>query len=281
MSAAPRRVRLDLAYDGTDFEGWQFQPRGRTVQGTVEAVLTRIQANRPVRLRAAGRTDSGAHARQQVADFRIATDLDDGALEHALHRMLPEDVRPVALCSVAERFHSQRDARRKTYRYFLDLSRFGDPRRSRYAWRPGFRFDRDTLEEALSRLPGRKDWSAFAGARCRVEDRVRHLMRAGYEQPDPELGCLVFGADGFLTYMVRNLVGSLLQVARGRLPANAVDEIVASRDPDRCGPTVPARGLCLWEVAYDLETAAPPEDEAARPVYAGRAPRSRSRRNIP
>lgn len=253
MNDEPRRVRFDLSYDGTDFEGWQFQPRGRTVQGTVEEVLTRIQGNRPVRLRAAGRTDSGAHARRQVADGLIRTELDDGELEHALHRMLPEDVRPLGLRTVPEAFHSQRDARHKTYRYFLDLSRHGNPRISRYAWRPRFEVDFKALGQALERLPGRRDWSAFAGAKCRVEDRVRNLTRAAFERIDPELGCLVFTADGFLTYMVRNLVGSLLEVGRGRREPAEIEEILASGDPGRSGPTVPARGLCLWDVFYEGE----------------------------
>lgn len=250
MTAPPRRARIDLAYDGTDFAGWQIQPRARTVQGVLEAALTTIQGGTPARVRGAGRTDSGAHARGQVADVEIATLLDDARLLRALDSMLPGDVRPVALHTVPSAFHSQHDAISKTYRYVLDRSPHGDPFLARYALHHPHAMDLDAVADALRRLPGRRNWSGFVGAACPCEDRVRHLTEASCRELSKDLLAFTFAADGFLTHMVRNLVGTLLDIARGHVPPERIDEILASRDRTLAGPTAPAHGLCLERVEY-------------------------------
>jgi tRNA pseudouridine38-40 synthase len=247
---ARRRIRIDLAYDGTDFEGWQLQTRGRTVQGTVEAALTRLAGDRPVRLRAASRTDSGVHARQQVADGLIDTRLDDAGLERALRALLPPDVRATRVATVPPGFHSMRDALLKTYRYRVDLSPHGDPLIARYALHHPFPFERGRVERGLAMLLGRRDWSGFADSRCRIRDRVRRLSRAEWCVEADDRGCFVFSADGFLTYMVRNLVGTLLEVARGTMEPDVIPRILRSGDRRLAAATAPARGLCLWEIVY-------------------------------
>jgi tRNA pseudouridine38-40 synthase len=250
VNGAPRRVRLDLAYDGTAFAGWQLQPGRRTIQGTLEEALSRLQGDESARVRGAGRTDAGVHARRQVADCLLASRLDDGELAYALRGILPADLRALAVRTVPQEFHSRRDAVSKSYRYRLDLSPHGDPFLARFALHPLQSFDRSAVEAALERLPGRRDWSAFAASVCEVEDRVRHLEEARYEQPSPEQGWLSFTADGFLTHMVRNLVGTLLEIARGRMAPDRLEAILDSRDRRLAGPTAPARGLILWEVRY-------------------------------
>jgi tRNA pseudouridine38-40 synthase len=218
-----RRLRFDLAYDGTAFLGWQIQAEGRTVQGTVEEVLRRIDGDRLVRLRAAGRTDAGVHARLQVADGLMETGLDDGRIEVSLQRMLPADVRPTRVRSVPPEFDSQRDAVEKTYRYYLDLTRYGDPRLDRFAWRPTFRPDGDRLDEALGRLAGRRDWTGFAGGQCRVRSRVRNVTEARFVRQSDTVGYERLGA------------------------------VLDERRSDLCGPTAPAKGLVLWHVRYGGE----------------------------
>jgi len=245
-----RRIRIDLAYDGTDFEGWQLQARGRTVQGTVEAALTRLAGERPVRLRAASRTDSGVHARQQVADGLIATRLDDAALARALHALLPPDVSATRVATVASGFHSMRDALHKTYGFLVDLSPHGDPLIARYAVRHPYPFDLDRVRRGLEMLPGRRDWSGFADSRCRIRDRVREVRRAEWRSEPDDRGWFVFTADGFLTYMVRNMVGTLLEIASGRMQPERIARILESRDRRWAAATAPARGLCLWEIVY-------------------------------
>jgi len=250
VSRAPRRIRLDLAYDGTDFAGWQMQRRQRTVQGVVEEVLGAVQGKGRVCVRGAGRTDSGVHAAHQVADCEIDTRLDDSGLAQALRRMLPRDVRPLRVATVAPDFHSQKYATSKSYRYRLDISRHGDPFRARYALHHPHRLDQELLERALLRLPGRRDWSGFAASACDKIDRVRHLTEAVLERREAECLDLTFSADGFLQHMVRNLVGTLLEVAGRRMPIEAIDEALTSGDRNRAGPTAAARGLCLMRVAY-------------------------------
>jgi tRNA pseudouridine38-40 synthase len=250
LTPAPRHLRLDLAYDGTDFAGWQFQPNARTVQGVLEEVLARLQAERPLRVRGAGRTDAGVHARMQVADFDLCTKWDDGQLLHALSGMLPPDVRPHAVRTVGAGFNSRADARRKTYRYRLDLSRNGDPMLGRYALHHPRGLDRERVEEALSLLPGRRDWSAFAGTAGRTASGVRELFEARYEAVSDAEGWFRFTADGFLNHMVRNLVGTLLDVARGRFEPQRIERILASGDRRLAGRTAPAHGLYLWSVEY-------------------------------
>jgi tRNA pseudouridine38-40 synthase len=147
-------------------------------------------------------------------------------------------------------FHARNDATSKTYRYWLDRSSCGDPFVSRYALHVPSLGDRDALEAALGKIPGRRDWSGFAGSASEVADSVRHVHEAKYEELGPALAAFTFTADGFLNHMVRNLVGTLLDVARARFRPDRIDEVLASRDRTRAGPTAPARGLCLERVTY-------------------------------
>jgi len=252
VTAGPRRIRLDLAYDGTDFAGWQSQPGARTVQGVVEEAIRRIQGGAPARLRGAGRTDAGVHARGQVADAEVSASVDDERLLRALRSMLPRDVRPLGVRTEAPSFHARHDAVSKTYRYVLDRSPHGDPFLARYALHHPHEMDLDAVADSLRRLPGRRDWSGFAGAACPREDRVRRLTEASCRTVAPHLLEFTFSADGFLNHMVRNIVGTLLEIARGRFRPGRIDEILASRDRTLAGPTAEARGLCLEKVEYDV-----------------------------
>ena len=246
-----RRVRIDLAYDGTGYSGWQVQPGVKTVQGVVEDALQRLHGGRTVRVRGAGRTDSGAHARGQVADCLVATRCDDAALIRALDHMLPKNVRPKRVLTVGRSFHAQHDAKSKTYRYLVDTSTEGDPFRARYALHVPFALDDAALDGALAHLPGTRDWSGFTGSACTVDDRVRTVTEARRVELRPGLVAFVFTADGFLTHMVRNLVGTLLAVGRQTMAAERVAEVLTTRDRTRAGPTAPAHGLCLERVVYD------------------------------
>ena len=250
MSAAERRLRIDLAYDGTEFAGWQFQTNQRTVQGVLERALAELQGGGSVRVRGAGRTDAGVHARGQVADCELRSRLDDAELEHSLRRLLPADVRPLGLRTVPQDFHSQKCARAKTYRYRLDLTLHGDPFRARFALHHPQPLDLARVEDGLERLRGRHDWSGFTGTACTVEDRVRTITRAVFEAVGEHEAVFTFTADGYLRYMVRNLVGTLLLIGRGRMPPDQIDRILETGSRDLAGPTAPAKALCLEHVAY-------------------------------
>lgn len=246
-----RRVRIVLAYEGTAYRGWQIQPGEPTVQGALEQALSRLCGGAPVRTRGAGRTDAGVHAHGQVADAAVATRLDDGALAKGLAALLPEDVRPRSVATVPDRFHARLDALAKTYRYTLDRSPWGDPFLARFAVHHPYPMDLGAARDALARLPGTRDWTGFAAAACEVEDRVRTLTDARLEEGEGTLD-FVFRADGFLTHMVRNLVGTILEVARGAAEPSTIDRILASGDRALAGPTAPAKGLCLESVEYPL-----------------------------
>ena len=245
-----RRLRLDLAYDGTDFAGWQVQPERTTIQSVLEDALTRLNGDRRVSVRGAGRTDAGVHARAQVCDFNFELESSVDDVAHALHRMLPPSIRPVAVTIAPDGFHARRSARAKHYRYRLDRSLYGNPLHVRYALHQPQPMDLDAMRDALARLPGRRDWSAFTGGACEVDDRVRHMKVADYSERGGSAR-FDFEGDGFLTHMVRNLVGTLLQVARGARPPGDIDEILVSRDRRLAGPTAPPHGLHLWRVCYD------------------------------
>jgi tRNA pseudouridine38-40 synthase len=255
-----RRVRIDLAYDGTAYAGWQVQPGLRTVQGVVEDVLSRIHAGHRPRVRGAGRTDSGAHARGQATDCVVATRYDDEGLMRALAHMLPDDIRPRRVLTVPPSFHSQHDAQLKTYRYLVDTSATGDPWRWRYALGLPLPMDEAAIDAVLTALPGTRDWSGFAGSACRIDDRVRTITEARRVRLRPGLQAFVFTADGFLTHMVRNLVGTLLEIGRGRMEPARIEEVLLERDRRRAGPTAPAKGLCLTRVVYDAAVGGPSGD---------------------
>jgi tRNA pseudouridine38-40 synthase len=201
-------------------------------------------------VRGASRTDSGVHARGQVADVEVTTGLDDDALLERLASIFPEDLRPVFVRTVPGSFHSRKDAVAKTYRYWIDRSRHGDPLVARYAAHVPALRDPGAMEAALRLLPGRRDWAGFAGAASEVEDTVRTLEVARYDETSGGLAVFTFRADGFLNHMVRNLVGTLLEVARGRFAPDRVLAVLDSGDRTLAGPTAPARALCLDRVWY-------------------------------
>jgi len=223
------------------------------VQGVLSSGLSRLNGDRPVALRGAGRTDAGVHALGQVADCGFGADLDDAGVAHALSRMLPDDLRVLAVTTVADGFHARRHARAKVYVYRVDRSAHGDPFLRRYAaWRPG-ELDLAAMEQGLALIPGRRDWSGFTAASCTVEDKVRTVYEARYGE-EAGLGRFTFAGEGFLTHMVRNLVGTLLDVGRGRFAPEQIARVLASGDRTLAGPTAPAAGLFLEQVVYDNRT---------------------------
>jgi tRNA pseudouridine38-40 synthase len=250
VSAGSRKLRIDLCYDGTDFAGWQIQPGLRTVQGVLEERLGRLAGGRPIRVSGAGRTDAGVHARGQVAVAEGPFALDDAALAYRLRRLLPPDVRPLRVATAGSDFDARRSARSKTYVYRLDLSTSGSPFERRFALHVPRGFDASRVERAVERLVGRHDWSGFTASGCTIEDRVRTMTEARLEPCAPGLVRFVFTADGFLTHMARNLAGTLLEIARGRLGPERVSEVLRSRCRELAGPTAPARGLWLERVEY-------------------------------
>jgi tRNA pseudouridine38-40 synthase len=245
-----RNIRLVVEYDGGGFHGWQAQarPAVRTVQEELEAVLSRV-LREPVKLAVAGRTDTGVHARGQVANFRTASDLPLSRLARALAGLLPADVSVRALAEVPASFHARHSAIERRYLYrLLDAPSAVWARR---AWWPWTRLDPAAMTAAFAPLVGEHDFRSFAGRAPGQEEvhgrcRVMRLEFVRWEE-----GVLfVIHANRFLYHMVRNLVGTAIAITRGRIDPATLPAIVEARDRRRAGPTAPAVGLSLEQVLY-------------------------------
>ncbi len=254
-----RTIKLTLAYDGTAYVGWQRQARGRSIQGELEQALAAIEG-RPVAVAGAGRTDAGVHALGQVASLRLAHGIETPALVRALNAKLPPDIRLLAAETVAADFHARYAARRKTYRYHLAAGPVADPFARRYAWHVREPLDVGAMRAAAARLRGRRDFAAFQAVGSEVASTVRTLHSVAitpgspaFEAPPPAAApalTIDVGGDGFLRHMVRIIVGTLVAVGAGRVPASGIGAIVASRARERAGPTAPPHGLFLVAVDY-------------------------------
>jgi tRNA pseudouridine38-40 synthase len=245
-----RRVKLTVAYDGTAYAGWQVQPNGTSVQSVMEGALGRI-LQEPVRLRAAGRTDAGVHAREQAVDFADSGNRDPGTIVRGGNALLPGDIRILSAETVPDSFDARRHAAEKEYRYFLYLSPVDSPFLSRYAWHIGAPLDLDGVREALSHLVGEHDFTSFRGQGCTARSPVRTVFRAGVARHDvPGLFSIDVSGGGFLRHMVRNIVGTVVGAGKGKYPPERVGEILRARERREAGATAPAHGLFLWRVAY-------------------------------
>jgi tRNA pseudouridine38-40 synthase len=244
-----RRVKLTLAYDGTAYKGFQVQPNGPTIQSVTEEALSRL-LQEAVRLRAAGRTDAGVHAREQVADFSDSGNRPLEAVLRGGNALLPPDVRILSADEVPESFDARRHAREKEYRYFLNLHPVASPFFSRHAWHIEKPLDLCAMREGLSHVAGEHDFAAFRGQGCTAKTTVRTIFRAELIDLCPALHCIGICGGGFLRHMVRNIVGTLVDVGKGKYPPGRVRELLSLRDRSEAGPTAPARGLFLWTVRY-------------------------------
>lgn len=238
--------RIVLAYDGTDFRGWQRQPQARTVQGVLEEAVRRI-TQKSVVVHGAGRTDAGVHALGQVANFRGAFRLTEAELLRALNAVLPDDVRIFSLETVPTAFHARRSARSKLYRYRIVNAPQVSPLDRRYVLHWPARLDVKAMREAAKLFVRTGDFTALSSNRDRTP--VRTVTRSEIRRAGPEIVYTV-EADGFLRYMVRAIVGTLLEVGRGKLPPSRIEEIFLRKERALAGPTAAAKGLTLVRVDY-------------------------------
>lgn len=250
-----KTFKLTIEYDGTRFNGWQIQGQNcRTVQAEIERALEKITHKR-VRVFASGRTDSGVHAKGQVAHFHAAVRLDLPELLRALNGNLPEDVSIISIKDARKNFHAQFDAKRKTYRYTL-LNRIAPPCLERQlCLHIPYKLNLQKMREAALILQGRHDFRAFMasdpakGKSIIEKDTVRRISHLDIKKKGDFI-LIDVESNGFLYKMVRNIVGTLLFVGSGKLAPEHVRGILKSKDRNLAGDTAPARGLCLMEVVY-------------------------------
>ena len=246
-----RNIKLTIAYDGTDFCGWQRQDNGRTVQGVIEDALEKMHG-KPVDLTGSGRTDSGVHAAGQAANFYTdITGIPQDRFTQALNSLLPHDVRILDSCETADDFHARFSAKTRTYRYqFICRPGLSDiPHESRYNLRLR-RYPRPGLLNAYGRLLfGETDCSIFAGSGDASKSKNRYVYRAYFYA---EKNGLVFEicANAFLRNMVRSVAGTFLHYEESGTPPEKLREIIASGERSLAGPTLPPCGLFLWHVEY-------------------------------
>lgn len=243
-----RRIRLTLAYDGTAYAGWQVQPNVPTIQGTLGAVLCRIEGG-PVRVTGAGRTDAGVHAHAQEAHFDTEKPHSDVTWVRALNAQLPRDIVVLAAREVEPEFHARHSAGAKHYRYRILNRPVPCPFRRAMAWYVPIPLDRDAMHEAARLLVGEHDFSGFRASGCAARSAVRRLDRLEVSRQGDEVVLDVVGS-GFLKQMVRNIAGTLVEVGRGVRPPAWVGEVLRARDRTRAGETAPAWGLALVSVSY-------------------------------
>jgi tRNA pseudouridine38-40 synthase len=247
-----RNIRLLIAYDGTDFSGWQRQAGGRTVQGEIEAALARIHHG-AVSLTGSGRTDAGVHAAGQTANFYTGIQrMEAGRFVPALNSLLPQDVRILEAAETRPDFHARFDAKKRIYRYQCICGRPAFPHESRYALQLWRRPRIDTLNAYCRLLPGERDCSLFANPRDSSESRNRYIFHACFfVQGD----ALIFeiGANAFLWKMVRSIAGTLLHYEEREISGEEFQAVLNSKDRRLAGPTLPARGLFLWKIEYYRE----------------------------
>jgi len=240
--------RMTLAYDGTDYLGWQLQPQGPTIQSELQEALANI-AGEPTAVVGAGRTDAGVHARGQVAHFELPAPIPPDGLLKGLNSMLSPDIRILSVEPAPEDFHARYSARSKTYRYYFDRSPVASPFRYRYTLHHPYPLDRDAMAKAAERFVGRHDFESFRASSCQAKTSERHCTVSQFLEEGEELVYEV-AANGFLHHMVRNFVGTLLEVGRGKLKPEDVDRLLKAKDRTQAGPTAPPHGLHLIRVDY-------------------------------
>lgn len=248
-----------MEYDGTNYHGWQIQAGERTIQGILEDTIRRLTGE-GVRVHGASRTDAGVHAFGQVAAFRTTSLLDTDTMRRALNALLPRDIRIREAAEAHETFHPRDDALSKRYFYIIATRNTRSAFTFNYAWTIPFLLDRSAMEEAALSLIGKHDFSAFMGSGSDVRETIREVYTLRVERLStmPFMSLPIEGdylkitveANGFLRHMVRNIIGTLVEIGRKKRRPDTVKEILESRDRRNAGQTAPARGLFLEKILY-------------------------------
>jgi tRNA pseudouridine38-40 synthase len=242
--------RMIVQYDGTRYNGWQKQgDTDNTIQNRLESILQRM-AGEPVDVHGAGRTDAGVHARGQVAQFRLETAKTPEEIRDYLNEYLPEDIGVLSVAVAAPRFHSRYNASEKTYQYRISKDKACHVFDRKYVYEYKGHLDVDAMKIATIQLRGEHDFKSFCGNPRMRKSTVRTIYAIHITEDEKEID-LTFIGDGFLQYMVRILVGTLIEVGEGKRDPGSMGALIEARDRMMAGPTAPACGLTLMKVKYN------------------------------
>jgi tRNA pseudouridine38-40 synthase len=244
-----RTIKLTIEYDGTHYLGWQVQPKGATIQGLIEEKLT-LLTGEPIHLIGSGRTDAGVHALGQVAHFKTNSQMDTRSIQRALNSLLPPDIVVQKVEEGEGSFHARKLSKSKVYEYRILNRDIRSAFHCGYAWHIPLKLDLQEMKKATQRLVGEKDFSSFRSVGSPTRTAVRKVIRAEWKRSQDGLLRFEIEANGFLKQMVRAIVGTLVEVGKGKISSEEFRKILESKDRKMAGPTAPARGLFLKEVKY-------------------------------
>ncbi|MEK6727727.1 MAG: tRNA pseudouridine(38-40) synthase TruA [Candidatus Omnitrophota bacterium] len=255
--AAGRNIRLEIEYDGTRYNGWQVQRRNkndnsklrlRTIQETLENTLRKILQEK-IRIIVSGRTDAGVHAKAQVANFKTKSTIALWKLQKALNALLPKDISISKAEDASFNFNSRFDAKSKIYRYTILNSPHPSALLRRYTYHCPHQLNIRLMQKEAKTILGRHDFKSFQASEKRERSSIRTIKKLSIVR-EQDLIYIYFIGNGFLYNMVRNIVGTLFEIGRGRLARGSLKKILAAKDRKLAGPLVAARGLCLIKVEY-------------------------------
>lgn len=245
------RYKAVIAYDGTNYAGFQVQQNAHTVQAEIENTLRRFNKGKSITIHPSGRTDSGVHAKGQVIHFDYPHVRDSEKFRFALDTQTPDDISFISVEQVHEDFHARYLAKEKIYHYYVDLGQTRDPFKRLYSAHYRYELDLDRIRQAAKYIEGEHDFSVFCATGSAVEDKTRHVYEVNLvELSDTELR-FEFRGNGFLYKMVRMLVGTLLKIGNGQLPVDAIKIALENQDKKMTGPTAHPEGLFLMKVDHE------------------------------
>lgn len=250
------RYKIIIQYDGTNFSGFQIQPNDRTVQGDIEKALKIMTKGIEIKIQGSGRTDSGVHALGQVIHFDYPIRMPIANMKRALNSLTTDEIEVCDVAIVSEDFHARYLTTGKKYQYRVDTNKDTNPFKRLYTKHHQYPINMEALQQALKDIEGTHDFTSFCASNSGREDKVRTVYEASVVQ-DAANGELIFTfrGNGFLYNMVRIFIGTLLQIANGRRPADDMKRLLEVKDRNQAGPTAAPQGLYLVEVYYDLEEA--------------------------
>ncbi len=244
-----KNFKLTIEYDGTNYHGWQRQPDARTIQQTIEAALETM-TRRKITLVGSGRTDAGVHAKGQTANFRCETKLEPIQFQNGLNSLLPDDIVIRECLPAGDHFHARYDAKGKRYRYCILNHHLPEAVGRQYAWWIRSGLDMTAMQQAAGLILGEHDFKAFEASGSPRSHTRRNVTQARWQRQERRRLVFDIAADGFLRYMVRNIVGTLVAVGLHKLTCEQFRETFSAMDRTKAGATAPAHGLFLMEVFY-------------------------------